>query len=364
MKAVTGLPKLPPGASGELLESDLLESADDIPAMKAPPFVEEVVELEPAPKKNVVELPPPHPAATPVDEPRRAKPPTDRAPRSRSGTAPVDPLPAGTFTYPTRKRRSLVPLAIALMLLAALAGAGIVLFLNRSKKQEPAKKDPIAQAPNTIDAAQVAALDAGMPAPDIDAAEIEVVVESPDAAVATRPPKPPRTPPDAAPRIATAPIDAAPRIETAPIDAAPRRPDPPPDAAVAVVAPPVDAAPPPVVVADGCDETTCVMENYAKPCCARWKPNTVGNFGQTLEKSQIRAGISGVKAAIVACGEKSSAKGTVTVSVTVSPDGAVTGVSVASSPDGQLGACVAAAVRRASFAKTARGGSFNYPFVF
>ena len=117
------------------------------------------------------------------------------------------------------------------------------------------------------------------------------------------------------------------------------------------------------VVAEGCDETTCVLENYSKPCCSRWKPKG-NNFGDTLEKSQIRSGVSGVLPAVIACGEKSSAKGTVTISVTVAPGGNVTSASVASAPDDALGNCVAAALRRATFAKTNKGGSFSYPFVF
>jgi len=48
----------------------------------------------------------------------------------------------------------------------------------------------------------------------------------------------------------------------------------------------------------------------------------------------------------------------------VSGDGRVTGVNVETTPDSALGACVAAAVQKASFSKTQNGGSFSYPFVF
>jgi hypothetical protein len=37
---------------------------------------------------------------------------------------------------------------------------------------------------------------------------------------------------------------------------------------------------------------------------------------------------------------------------------------VVDSPLPALGDCVAAAVKEATFAKTAKGGSFNYPFAF
>jgi len=66
----------------------------------------------------------------------------------------------------------------------------------------------------------------------------------------------------------------------------------------------------------------------------------------------------------MACGDKSSAKGQVKVSVKVSGDGSIASVNVTASPDPGLGSCVAAAMRGATFRKTASGGSFSYPFVF
>jgi hypothetical protein len=54
----------------------------------------------------------------------------------------------------------------------------------------------------------------------------------------------------------------------------------------------------------------------------------------------------------------------VKVSVKVAPDGSVTSVIVRDTPDDRLGACVAAEMRRAHFAKTTLGGSFGYPFIF
>jgi TonB family protein len=71
-----------------------------------------------------------------------------------------------------------------------------------------------------------------------------------------------------------------------------------------------------------------------------------------------------VKARVTACGDKSPAKGKVKVKVQVGGDGRVSNVAVETTPDPALGACVAAAVQKASFAKTQNGGSFSYPFVF
>ena len=67
---------------------------------------------------------------------------------------------------------------------------------------------------------------------------------------------------------------------------------------------------------------------------------------------------------MIQCGEKSSVKGTVKIAVEVSAEGNVTGASVAETPDAALGACVVAAVKKATFPTTQNGGSFRYPFKF
>jgi TonB family protein len=70
--------------------------------------------------------------------------------------------------------------------------------------------------------------------------------------------------------------------------------------------------------------------------------------------------IAGVLAQIdtSGCGKQSPAHGDVKLSIKVSPAGAVTGVTVKSSPDPALDACVTAAVRKATFGATQYGGSF------
>jgi len=118
-----------------------------------------------------------------------------------------------------------------------------------------------------------------------------------------------------------------------------------------------------------CDEVSCVLEKYARPCCARYKP--VDSFkpslpgqAESLDKVMVKEGIEGVKPRVIACGEKFASKGTVRIAMTVSADGAVKDTSVADSPDPELGKCVAQALRAATFSKTAKGGTFTYPFVF
>jgi outer membrane biosynthesis protein TonB len=78
----------------------------------------------------------------------------------------------------------------------------------------------------------------------------------------------------------------------------------------------------------------------------------------------IQAGVSHIKTRIAACGDRSSAKGRVKLSVKVAPDGTVSDVTIRDTPDPDLGQCVGKEMRRARFEKTDLGGSFSYPFVF
>jgi predicted Zn finger-like uncharacterized protein len=128
-----------------------------------------------------------------------------------------------------------------------------------------------------------------------------------------------------------------------------------------------------------CDEVSCLLNNNDGPCCAKFKkgkkaaPSGGGgdspsapksDLPDTLDRDMISGGVAKVKARVMACGDKSSAKGTVKVHVKVTGAGTVSDVSVSSSPDDALGSCVKAAMSRASFPKTQSGGSFGYPFVF
>ncbi|MDQ3366943.1 MAG: zinc-ribbon domain-containing protein [Myxococcota bacterium] len=125
----------------------------------------------------------------------------------------------------------------------------------------------------------------------------------------------------------------------------------------------------------GCDEVSCVLNNYEGSCCAKYKKGGSktatptkssggGDLPDSLDRAMISEGVGKVKTRVMSCGEKSSAKGTVKVSVKVSPDGSVTSASVKDTPDASLGSCVASAMQKASFKKTQNGGSFAYPFVF
>ena len=83
-----------------------------------------------------------------------------------------------------------------------------------------------------------------------------------------------------------------------------------------------------------------------------------------LDAEMIMAAVAKVTTHVMSCGDRSPTKGRVLVSVTVAASGCVSAVSVESTPDPPLGICVATAIQRATFSKTATGGSFHYPFVF
>jgi len=120
-----------------------------------------------------------------------------------------------------------------------------------------------------------------------------------------------------------------------------------------------------------CDEVSCVLSNYQGPCCAKFRapPITSKNPSANgvpdyLDRQSISNGIAKVKASVTSCGDRSTVKGKVKVRVHVGANGLVTRVSIEATPDPALGACVAAAIKRAVFERTQSGGSFSYPFVF
>ena len=138
---------------------------------------------------------------------------------------------------------------------------------------------------------------------------------------------------------------------------------------------PSDPKPAEPAASGGCDEVNCVLNNYEGACCAKYKKAKAGGTAakpatggagaaESLDRTMISDGVNKVKARVMACGDKSPAKGQVKVSVKVGASGSVESVTVKTTPDAALGNCVAAAMQKASFARTTNGGSFGYPFVF
>jgi hypothetical protein len=122
---------------------------------------------------------------------------------------------------------------------------------------------------------------------------------------------------------------------------------------------------------------TCLVDDNADPCCAvhrRPAAAPAPASGELPERLDRPAIAGGARIDTSGCGKQSSAHGEVKVSVQVSPAGAVTGVTVKSSPDpasgdrrdGQeLAGSGARALRdrrgaRGRVSATQRGGSFSY----
>jgi len=349
----------------QLIEPDADESQPAtepaaLPAAPPSPASERAVRAATPPGKPAA----PHaapPRAPERDEPAAPRAPEHAAPAAATSAKPAAPKRAAPprpappsaelpqeamFAYPTRRRR-IWPVVILLLVVAGLAVGAVILFVPWPHEDAP----QVAQTAPTHDAAALltAEVDAGVPDAGVpDATASEVAREIPlDAGVASPRPRPSRR---STPR-GTGPLPAR-RVPDATVTAA---------VAAAPAATP-DAAP--VVVEGDCGEVTCVMEKYARPCCAHWKPAEEPHTDDGLDKPQIRTGVASVKPAVIACGEKTPVKGTVKLAVTVDPSGAVQEVNVVAAPDDALGSCVATAMRRARFAKTTKGGSFSYPFVF
>jgi len=325
------------------LLSDSAIQLIELDAVESPPATEPA-----APHAAPPRVPEPDDPAAPR-APERAAPAatTPAKPAAPKRAAPPRPAPPiaelpqeAMFADPTHRRR-IWPVVLLLLVVAGLAVGAVILFVPWPHEDAP----QVAQTAPTHDAAALlaAGVDAGVP--DATASEVEREIPL-DAGVASPRPRPPRR---STPR-GTEPLPVR-RV---------------PDASVAAAADAAPAATPdaaPVVEGD-CGEVTCVMEKYARPCCAHWKPAEEPHTDDSLDKPQIRAGVASVKPAVIGCGEKTPVKGTVKLAVTVDPSGAVQEVNVVAAPDDALGSCVATAMRRARFAKTAKGGSFSYPFVF
>jgi predicted Zn finger-like uncharacterized protein len=123
--------------------------------------------------------------------------------------------------------------------------------------------------------------------------------------------------------------------------------------------------------AESCSEVTCIVNSYADRCCEIYRghadspaapPPPDPRLPGDLDRPAIAAGLARIDTR--GCRDQSTARGDVTVSIKVSPAGAVTAVTVRSSPDPALSACVTAAVRNGMFAQTQRGSSFAYVWRF
>jgi TonB family protein len=251
--------------------------------------------------------------------------------------------------------------------LAAMPGAsGALPPASPGSAPAPASPAPIAHTGPAAAPARTAAESAG-----------------PDASPAVAHTEPTTASPERTERVAssgahaepTAPVSAAPAAPRAPgphghpADAASRRAPARAGAASPVTSRSADAAAPPAHPAEACSEITCIVNGYNDSCCAMYRQPAAGgapapraDLPDGLDRAAIASGLGRIDTR--GCGQQSPAHGDVKVSVKVSPAGAVTDVTVKSSPDPALDACVTAAVRKGTFPATQRGGSFAYLWRF
>ena len=245
----------------------------------------------------------------------------------------ADPIVLVPTTSHGTDRRLLVALVAMLALVAALAVV-LVVVLTR--------ENGTAQAPATVPVT--------MPVP--------VKVEAP----------PPPAPVEVA-AVEPKPDPTAPKAESKP-EPTKREPEPPPKR-TRVAAPRVTPkALEPAPAKEACTDVSCAYSNYAEKCCEPFKPKTApkpsttapSDLPENLDRAALAKGIATIKAQ--KCGASSAAKGDVTVSVKVTAEGTVSSVTVKSSPDPALSACVVREAKQGAFAKTKRGGSFSYFWRF
>lgn len=227
---------------------------------------------------------------------------------------------------------------------------------------------------------------AAPPAPAPIAQRDEVAPTAP----APSPTSPAPAPPEAAPtapapsptEAAPAPTAPAPTTQPAPARApAPpvtREPEraPRPRASTPAPAPRTPAPAPTAPGKCSLDETGCLLAARPPACCEIYRGGTRttptvkppapsdDDLAEALTPAAIKAGLATVHSKALACGARSSAKGKVQIAYKVAASGSVTSATVLESPDPALGACVATAAKRATFAKTRTGGSFKYPYHF
>jgi len=119
----------------------------------------------------------------------------------------------------------------------------------------------------------------------------------------------------------------------------------------------------------GCDEVSCVLNNYDGACCQKFKKPSMPDG---LDKAAIANGMAKVEDKVQACGKPANAGAKITVRVIVDHNGSVTNLLFeegttpggVSKPAPEVSQCMAEAITGAKFIATKKGGSFSYPFVF
>ena len=120
-----------------------------------------------------------------------------------------------------------------------------------------------------------------------------------------------------------------------------------------------------------CDQVTCIVNGNDSDCCRALQGNALtptrpavptasSQLPESLDRAAINEGLATISTK--SCGGVAPAGSLVKAHLKVSAAGAVTAVTVQSSPDAALSACMVAQIQKGRFKKTQRGGSFAYPW--
>jgi predicted Zn finger-like uncharacterized protein len=294
----------------------------------------------------------------------RTMSPAAAAPRSAHAVGSLDDLPSyapvgfvePAVLVPARRggdnRRLVVALGASLGVLAIVAVILIVLVVRRdgstptAEAAQPAPTAPIAEAPakpappevkpapppTTTSTTTPTTTTPATTTPTTTTTPSRTTTTTPSRTTTTTPSRTTTTTPSTSRTTTTTPSTS--RTTTAPSGAAPT-------------------------------EVECIMTDFKDERCAPYRPKrttppptTTTNLPEQLTRDGITAGLGTIS--VAACSGKSSSHGEVKVSIKVTPEGRVSGVTIKASPDEALSACVVAAASRGSFPKTQRGGSFFY----
>lgn len=113
-----------------------------------------------------------------------------------------------------------------------------------------------------------------------------------------------------------------------------------------------------------CDEVSCVLDNYERPCCARFKPGArppASGAPDSVSREELSEVLRALRPAVTACATREGFVGMVKVKFKVLPNGEVGAVTI---PDvePELAACVARAFKTLTFTATTNGVTASFPF--
>lgn len=91
-------------------------------------------------------------------------------------------------------------------------------------------------------------------------------------------------------------------------------------------------------------------------------PPPAGALPENLDRHMILDGVARIRDKVLACSKKSKSGGLVKVRTTVKADGKVAAATAEGVVDPKLAACVARAMKSATFERTQTGGMFSFPF--